>query len=52
MRKDHIAQNSNGSDPVIPELGIVKRINGGEPILSREMVPYDAECIFNAGVTF
>ena len=44
--------NANRQDTVVPELGIAKRINGGAPILSREMVPYDADCIFNAGVAF
>ena len=39
-------------DPVIPELGIARRINGGRPILCREDVPYDADCIFNAGAAF
>lgn len=38
---------------MMPELKsspVVTRYNGGEPVLSRKDVPYDADCIFNAGV--
>lgn len=37
--------------PKLETPGVVKRFNGGEPILSRKDIPYEAECIFNAGVT-
>lgn len=30
---------------------VITRYNGGEPILSKKDIPYEAECIFNAGVT-
>lgn len=29
----------------------IKRYNQGEPVLSKKDMPYEAECIFNAGVT-
>jgi beta-1,4-mannooligosaccharide/beta-1,4-mannosyl-N-acetylglucosamine phosphorylase len=38
---------------MLPELfsnPAVKRWNNGEPVLTKEHVPYEAECIFNAGV--
>lgn len=39
---------------MLPELkssSIITRYNGGEPVLSKKDIPYEAECIFNAGVT-
>lgn len=30
---------------------VIRRYNGGEPVLSAKDIPYDADCIFNAGVT-
>lgn len=39
---------------MFPELHsspIVKRYQGGVPILSKSNIPYEADCIFNAGVT-
>lgn len=30
---------------------IISRYNNGKPILSKDDMPYEAECIFNAGVT-
>ncbi|MDF2587682.1 MAG: glycosidase [Anaerocolumna sp.] len=38
---------------MLPELKsspVIKRYNGGEPVLSRKDIPYEADCIFNAGV--
>lgn len=38
---------------MLPELKsskVVTRYNGGEPILSKKDIPYEADCIFNAGV--
>ncbi len=39
---------------MLPELkssNVIKRFNNGEPILQKKDIPYNAECIFNAGVT-
>lgn len=39
---------------MLPELfssPVITRYNGGEPILSKKDIPYEADCIFNAGVT-
>lgn len=39
---------------MLPELKsskVITRYNGGEPILSKKDIPYEADCIFNAGVT-
>ena len=39
---------------MLPELKSSKaitRYKGGTPVLSKENIPYEAECIFNAGVT-
>ena len=47
-----MGQQISDTDPVISELGIAKRVNNGAPILSRGNIPYDADCIFNAGVAF
>lgn len=38
---------------MMPELkssSVITRYNNGEPVLSKKDIPYDAECIFNAGV--
>ena len=38
---------------MLPELkssSAISRYNGGEPILSKKDIPYEADCIFNAGV--
>ncbi len=38
---------------MFPELhssSVITRWNGGEPVLSKKDIPYEAECIFNAGV--
>ena len=38
---------------MMPELKsseIITRYNGGEPVLRKRDIPYEAECIFNAGV--
>lgn len=38
---------------LLPELHsspVITRYNGGAPVLSKQDVPYEAECIFNAGV--
>ncbi len=38
---------------MLPELkssSVVTRYGGGEPVLSKKDIPYDADCIFNAGV--
>lgn len=38
---------------MLPELrssNVITRWNGGEPVLSKKDIPYEAECIFNAGV--
>jgi len=39
---------------MLPELKsskVITRYKGGEPILSAKDIPYEADCIFNAGVT-
>lgn len=39
---------------MLPELkssSVITRYNMGEPILKKEDIPYEANCIFNAGVT-
>ncbi len=38
---------------MMPELkssSVITRYNNGEPVLSKKDIPYDADCIFNAGV--
>ncbi len=38
---------------LLPELkssSVITRVNAGEPVLSAKDMPYEAECIFNAGV--
>lgn len=38
---------------MLPELKsskVITRYNGGEPVLSSKDIPYEADCIFNAGV--
>lgn len=38
---------------MLPELhssSVIKRYQGGEPVLSKKDIPYPAECVFNAGV--
>ncbi|MBR6396798.1 MAG: glycoside hydrolase family 130 protein [Lachnospiraceae bacterium] len=30
---------------------VIRRYAGGEPVLSKKDIPYEADCIFNAGVT-
>lgn len=38
---------------MLPELKsspVVRRYNGGEPVLSKKDIPYEADCIFNCGV--
>ncbi|MDO5407043.1 MAG: glycoside hydrolase family 130 protein [Eubacteriales bacterium] len=38
---------------MMPELtssSVITRYQGGEPVLSKKDIPYEAECIFNAGV--
>jgi beta-1,4-mannooligosaccharide/beta-1,4-mannosyl-N-acetylglucosamine phosphorylase len=37
--------------PVLQSSKVITRYNGGEPILSKKDIPYEADCIFNAGVT-
>lgn len=37
--------------PELKSSPVITRYQGGEPILSKKDIPYDAECIFNAGVT-
>ena len=37
--------------PELRSSTIISRYNGGAPVLSKKDIPYDAECIFNAGVT-
>lgn len=37
--------------PELRSSSVIRRYNGGEPVLSKKDIPYDAECIFNAGVT-
>ena len=36
--------------PEIKSSTVITRYNGGEPILSSKDIPYEADCIFNAGV--
>lgn len=39
---------------MLPELKsstVIHRYNNGEPVLSKKDIPYEADCIFNAGVT-
>jgi len=36
--------------PELRSSSVIKRYNGGEPVLSKKEIPYDADCIFNAGV--
>lgn len=39
---------------MLPELkssSIITRYKGGQPVLSKQDIPYEADCIFNAGVT-
>lgn len=37
--------------PILASSPVITRVNGGEPVLSRKDVPFEADCIFNAGVT-
>lgn len=37
--------------PLLESSKVIERYAGGEPILSKKDMPYEAECIFNAGVT-
>jgi predicted GH43/DUF377 family glycosyl hydrolase len=37
--------------PKLTSSPLVKRYNGGEPVLSAKDIPYPADCVFNAGVT-
>ncbi len=37
--------------PELKSSSVITRYNGGEPILSKKDIPYEADCIFNAGVT-
>ena len=37
--------------PELKSSPVITRYRGGEPVLSKKDIPYDAECIFNAGVT-
>lgn len=36
--------------PELKSSPVITRYNNGEPVLSKKDIPYDAECIFNAGV--
>ena len=36
--------------PELKSSSVITRYNGGEPVLSKKDIPYDADCIFNAGV--
>ena len=36
--------------PEIVSSPVIHRYNGGAPVLSKEDIPYEAECIYNAGV--
>ncbi len=36
--------------PELKSSPVITRYNGGMPVLSKEDIPYEAECIFNAGV--
>ncbi|MGF7143459.1 beta-1,4-mannooligosaccharide/beta-1,4-mannosyl-N-acetylglucosamine phosphorylase [Anaerotaenia torta] len=37
--------------PILTSSDVIYRYNGGEPVLSKKDIPYEADCIFNAGVT-
>lgn len=37
--------------PELKSSPVITRFNGGEPVLSKKDIPYEADCIFNAGVT-
>ncbi len=37
--------------PSLTSSDVIYRYNGGEPVLSKKDIPYEADCIFNAGVT-
>ena len=36
--------------PEIFSSPVIHRYNGGTPVLSKENIPYAADCIYNAGV--
>lgn len=36
--------------PELQSSKVITRYNGGEPVLSKKDIPYEADCIFNAGV--
>lgn len=36
--------------PILKSSNVITRYNGGEPVLSAKDIPYQADCIFNAGV--
>jgi beta-1,4-mannooligosaccharide/beta-1,4-mannosyl-N-acetylglucosamine phosphorylase len=36
--------------PILKSSNAITRYNGGEPVLSAKDIPYQADCIFNAGV--
>ena len=36
--------------PELKSSKVITRYNGGEPVLSKKDMPYEADCIFNAGV--
>lgn len=36
--------------PELKSSGVIKRYNGGDPVLSKVDMPFAADCIFNAGV--
>lgn len=36
--------------PKLRSSKVITRYNGGEPVLSKKDIPYEADCIFNAGV--
>jgi beta-1,4-mannooligosaccharide/beta-1,4-mannosyl-N-acetylglucosamine phosphorylase len=36
--------------PILKSSNVITRFNGGEPVLSAKDIPYQADCIFNAGV--
>lgn len=37
--------------PKLKSSNVIHRYQGGEPVLSKKDIPYEADCIFNAGVT-
>lgn len=39
-----------GMKPELKSSSVITRYNGGAPVLSKKDIPYEAECIFNAGV--